>query len=1100
MVNNTLFYSKIRAGVDGEADDDKQCLVQEQKACRARARQYSLETNRRRKVLEDKRRQQDIKEQRLRENILQQRKQRLQEATERFQRAHLPPSQRRPGQPHSTSTRAPNLDEALSHIQGTQFSYIHPSSFIPGTTTISRNCIPSPKPPEGSSSPRNLHAVSTAQAYAKLMQERSMGDFKTNPLRFINQLQENLPKGLEELRTEEHSDTQISHSESLDSLENEVPQHGHGSKPDSLDLPEVHDTRSPTLLQRQLNFPSPSSNHCPPKSVYPVKVVSQQGLPSSSSSSSPSPVKDESADEVQNVQNVFKKAKQCNVTAWSKTSNIQATIPCQKQVFATNSGHTEHQYGTTIQENISRNKSTVEAHCKKQTVSDTIHLEDSNIAQQSNSDYGELSKCTKHLSEMQAAHKASGCIYSSASDMNKVSPSLENPALQPAEAKKSFQPTKGRPDEDDVLVLERRTQLENSEKYKRAEHPILASEYSDSRLAKAILPKPSKMAEELDKTSADTLSSKAAIDPKSRNVQFMKGILKKKLKCIRNGDAKLNYTPGHFTFSKQMAMTIQDSLELSRSKFRDLEINKCIQKKLRWFDEMNSDRGENKEMVTKELSKQAETENRLTQPPQQPLVDQKQGSFHSWYMNTPSGTTKNNKTSSSPADSNSTKQAWPDVGPQKGKQHEPTGESRMKKAVSCTTELWVPQQVHSAGTGSVTISSQARRGTTMRPQSSNQVQHMLRTQGKILVPRPPPRSELTGGNSGQPVIYITKTGNNDECSQGKTCLAVEQVLYKDNPEGQPVLQRHLLKTDEGTILAPVPPSYACMYETMSKGIITFCQPDGQVDSCSNGFRKGFLDRTPTDDEISLLWHGVRSALVNKNGDSRSLQTNNGPLSVLPQTHANLSHVTISGDGLFSGVKAVARTGGVFLSPSNVRRPTLENNMPKNRTAALGYRKAPVLYQAPVPITASKTVQMFHDQGSEVIDGDKQVAVDSAQFQRPVESLQSRRGLSALSLEEQKLLQSLNRLNHRLQYVQDVAAGNPALKGIVNLDPVYNQSPQPGKRSCATQRRLRQTLQCCIDLLMVSPKPPPHLSILLFLGQHGGWSSRDQRHYRSAWTL
>lgn len=53
-------------------------------------------------------------------------------------------------------------------------------------------------------------------------------------------------------------------------------------------------------------------------------------------------------------------------------------------------------------------------------------------------------------------------------------------------------------------------------------------------------------------------------------------------------------------------------------------------------------------------------------------------------------------------------------------------------------------------------------------------------------------------------------------------------------------------------------------------------------------------------------------------------------------------------------------------------------------------------------------------GSKVMGGDEQVAVDLAQFQRAAEFLQSQRGLSALSLEEQKLLQSLDRLNHRLQ--------------------------------------------------------------------------------------
>ncbi|KAG7333041.1 hypothetical protein KOW79_003176 [Hemibagrus wyckioides] len=997
---DTLFYSNIRAGLDGEADDDRQLLVQEQKAYRARARQYCLETNRRRRALEDRRRQRDIQEQRLRENILQQRKQRLQEATERFQRAHLPPSQRR--RPVST-TRVPNLDEALSHIQGG-----HQSSFFSATSTIS-SCSPSPKPPGGSSGPRSLRTVSAAQAYTKLMQERSLGDFKTSQLLFINQLQENLVKAqeqLEQLQTQDHSDTQISHAESLsslDSLENEVPQHSPGSKPESLDPPEVHDTRMPSSLQQnwQQTCASPPSNHCPPKSFL-EKVISQQGLSSSSSSSSPSPVEDETADEVQSVQNFLKAVDQCSITGQFQMSNIQSTPPCHKQVFVTNSGHTAYQYGTTTQENILCDKSTVAGHCKMQTTLDTIPLEYSRMAQKSNSGADEFSKYTKHLSEMQAAQKASRCIYSDASDLNKVSPNLENSVLQPVEAETYLQ--------------------SYIKKYKTAEHLNLADEDSDSRLTKGILPNSSKLTEEPDKTFVDTLTNH--IDLKSHNVRFMKGILKKKFKCIADGDAKFSYTPGHFAFSKQVAIAVRDSLELSRSKGRDKESNKCIKKKLRWLDEVH-----------------IETQSRLTQPAQQPSVDQQQGSFHSRHINRPTDIPNNNMTSSGLGDPNSTKQAWADVGPQKEKQQEPTAESRVEKAASCTTGL-VPRRTHSAKTGTGTISSQSRRGTMIRPQSSSQIQHVIRTQGKVLMPRPPPRPEVP-----------TKTSNNDECSQDQARPAVEQVLYNDYPEGHPVPQSNFLKTDEGPILAPVSPSYACLYETVSKGIYTLCQSDGQVGSSSK--RKGYLDRTPTDDEISMLWHGVRSALASKDGDSQSLQTHNAPLSALPQAPANLSHVTIKGDGLFSGVKAVARMGGFFLSSSNVRspvrRPTLENNMVKNRTPALGYRKPPVRYQATVPITASKTDQMVHDQGSEVIDGDEQVAVDSAHFQRAAELLQSQRGLSALSLEEQKLLHSLDRLNHRLQYVQDVAARNTALTGIIALDPAYNQSPQPGERSRATLR-------------------------------------------------
>ncbi|XP_047678778.1 centrosomal protein of 126 kDa isoform X2 [Tachysurus fulvidraco] len=931
MPKDTLFYSNIRAGLDGEAEDDRQLLVREQKACRARARQYSVETNRRRKALEDKRRQRDIQEQRLREKILQKRKQRLQEATERFQRSHLPLSQRT--RPAST-TRAPNLDEALICIQGDQTPYTHGSSFFSGTSTLS-SCNPSPKPPGGSSGPRSLRTVSAAQSFGKLIQERSLSDFKTSQPLFMKQLQGNLVKSQEQ--TQDHIVTQIRHAESLsslDSLEKEVLHHGSGSNPDSLDPPEVHDTRI-LSIQRQQNYTNP------PKSFL-EKAISQQVLPCSSSSSSPSPVEDETSHEDQSVKHFLKEVEQCNITGQSQMSKIQTTLPCQMQVLAGASGHTVQQHGTTTQGSILWDKSTVAAPCKMQTASDTIPLEYLSMDQRSNNGAGEFSKCTK-----QAPQTAGRCLYSGASDLNKVSPSLENSVSQPVEAEN----------------------LRNIEKYNTADDPNLTDENSDSRLAKDISPSSSKLIKEPDESLLDSLTNH--IDLKSRKVRFLKGILKN---CIEDGDANLSYTPGHFAFSKQMAIAVRDSLELTRSKGSDKESNKCIKKKLRWLDEVHIDGGENK---------LAETKSRSTQQAQQPLVNQQQGSYLSRYMNIPADIPKNNMTSSGPGEPNSTKQAWSDVGCQKEKKQEPTGVSREDKAASCAAGL-VPQHAHSAKTGIGTISSHARRGIIIRPQSSSQNLHMSRIQGKVLVPRPPPRPEVT-----------IKTGNTDECSQEKACLAVEQILYKDYTEVQPAPQSKILKTDDGTILAPVQHYY---------GNYNLCQSDGQVGSTTICFQKGILDRTPTDDEISLLWNGVRTALASK--DARS----------------------------------------------PVRRPVLENNMAKNRTPALGYRKPPVLYQATVPITASKTDQMVHDQVSDAINGDEQVALHSAHFQRAAEVLQSQRGLSALSLEEQKLLQSLDRLNQRLQYVQDVAARNPGLKGIVALDPAYNQSPQPGERSRATLHR------------------------------------------------
>lgn len=47
------------------------------------------------RALDERRKQWDVQEQCLRDRILQQRRLQVQDATERFQRAHLPPSERR---------------------------------------------------------------------------------------------------------------------------------------------------------------------------------------------------------------------------------------------------------------------------------------------------------------------------------------------------------------------------------------------------------------------------------------------------------------------------------------------------------------------------------------------------------------------------------------------------------------------------------------------------------------------------------------------------------------------------------------------------------------------------------------------------------------------------------------------------------------------------------------------------------------------------------------------------------------------------------------------------------------------------------------------
>ncbi|KAG9272828.1 centrosomal protein of 126 kDa isoform X1 [Astyanax mexicanus] len=1112
-----LYYSNFRPGLDVELDDDRELLVEEQKSCRARARKFCLETNRRRKALEERRRQWDVQEQRLREKILQQRKQRVQDATERFQRAHLPPSlRRRPG----SGKRVPNLDEALGQIHGSLGSYVQHS-------LISRSCTPSPKPPGGSSGPHSRRVVSAAEAYSRLMQERSLSEFKSSQLIFLNQLQET--EHQPQVSPQEHPDTPPSPSESLsslDSLENEIPQQGHGTSParssSFLDPPGIQNVQNPASPQ-QLNLLTQSKS-------FLEEVLSQQGSPSSSSSS---PSLGESADsadsaddDLQSLQDLTQALELCNLNDQSESFYTQSTPCCQnvhaQQDLTTNSGHMAYCYDSTVHGNASRE-------CKALHIEpDTTPLEFASLTRQEPKLLGRKleEKCTKHPSENCPFQPVNGCRHKN--DLSQASSSASRVVASNVDAGSSIrfggschasqldssnsansQFCKKIPDADKanqkeskpinheekcrnedpsnlreecsnrriVATAFKSSKSSNSfnssrtgeESHKTSENTAnygensknedpsnLPNEFTNRTLATTMSSKPSKSSrtgEEPDQTSKAYLTPTTTT--RCTDVRFLKGILKKNSKYMV-GDAKFTqtYTAGNFIFTRQVAMSIRDSMELTRAKVREPENDKSVKKKLRWFDEVNGDE-ENVKSKPGHLPQNI---------PSSMDVNHQQELYQLASTNAPTGTLGRISSATASSATSSTRQAWTDV---KTQDEEPTQEPKEPKEPKIQRPgpripgPRIPRRVCSARNAiSGPTASRNRKGTVIRPQSATEAQRVLKNQGKgkTLVPRPPPRSDQvleSQFNSAEPTVYITtKTAYNpwdSDCPHNKP--------DNTHPDNQPPASHHHFPRAEaeGALPAPAPPSYAYTYETVSKGIYALCQPEAQAGSARRPlqFRENgiCLDRTPTDEEISLLWHGVRSALASKEvGDPRSFLAPSGPLSALPQGHANLSHVTINGDSLLSGVKAVTRMGQFFLSPSNVRtpvrRPTVESNMVKNRD-----KKHQLIYQATVPISgySSKADQTAQDE--EVLDSGVQVAVDVSQLQRAgVVHRGQVFGLSALSLEEQRLLQSLDRLNHRLQYVQDMSAGNTALKGVFTLDSANNQSPQTGEVLGGTQRR------------------------------------------------
>lgn len=343
-------------------------------------------------------------------------------------------------------------------------------------------------------------------------------------------------------------------------------------------------------------------------------------------------------------------------------------------------------------------------------------------------------------------------------------------------------------------------------------------------------------------------------------VRFIKGILKKQSKYM-TGDTTCVYGPGHFIFAKHVALAIRDSVELAR-RTKDTESNNTIKKKLRWFDEVHV----GKEDKAQNIMKQMKGKSSNLSPSKRNPED------HQLSLTTVSGASKPGPGVTPPASTgyHFTKQAWADVGVQVSLPQERADEVKVPRSSTRTGGPKVPWRERSARAGAGPVSSRTRKGTVIRPQSATEVNQIAKTQGKMMVPCPPPRTESVEERT----LQITKTLYGMDhvsvnCKQGP---AVEQALHKDTSEGffSPYTH-HLLRADSSVMYTPLPPSCACpISEGNAKGAPTSGHQETQGSSRRRGMvfsEKGLrLDCTPTDDEISQLWHGVRSALATRDGN------------------------------------------------------------------------------------------------------------------------------------------------------------------------------------------------------------------------------------------
>lgn len=315
-------------------------------------------------------------------------------------------------------------------------------------------------------------------------------------------------------------------------------------------------------------------------------------------------------------------------------------------------------------------------------------------------------------------------------------------------------------------------------------------------------------------------------------VKLIKGILKKQSKYMP-GDTSFMHGSDHLIFAKHIALALRDSVELTRAKTKDLEFT--VKKKLRWFDEVLTEK-DHQPSLTKE--------SRSPQPGP-------------------------NMTPAASAGYHFTKEAWADVGVQVNLPQEQADEIKAAHSSAKNSGLKISQRAHSSRPGGGPVFLRTRKGTVIRAQSATEVNQIARTQGKIMAPRPPPRTEPVEEKTQH--VYKTPYGTNHASSGYKQALVIEEDLPRNNSVRIFSPKTHnVISADSTVVYTALPRSHTCF---LSGGSTKGTPISGHRDFHQNSGRgllfreKGLcLNVTPTDEEISQLWHGVRSALNTKDGN------------------------------------------------------------------------------------------------------------------------------------------------------------------------------------------------------------------------------------------
>uniref|UniRef100_A0A4W3H978 Centrosomal protein 126 n=1 Tax=Callorhinchus milii TaxID=7868 RepID=A0A4W3H978_CALMI len=518
-------------------------------------------------------------------------------------------------------------------------------------------------------------------------------------------------------------------------------------------------------------------------------------------------------------------------------------------------------------------------------------------------------------------------------------------------------------------------------------------------------------------TSLTTKSLKASKNEtknciyEKNNLKRLKGILKKVSKYDNFLCKSRVTTTG--VFGIQLASSVRDSVELAKMKEKESEPH-LTKKKLRWFDEIEQTNqlkgGKLEEMEStgqikkSELNYQTQLQSDYKTATNSNLLGHQESQFQTPVTVTAlkiSDTASVNQGVASFVSTgyHFTKPAWAATGVRgtnsnHSKPEKPSVPKRRTKVV-CGARSAKAQ----IGTGAT-----YRKGTMIHPQSVTKASKIFMFDGKIIIPHPPPKPAINKKQFQNPVATFSSGGQSQINPAGFPANTIDiysSAMKRDMPEehnnrGSAVVSDLWSQGEPSSAIRTfTPPCSISPGENCAKAQY-LVNPNQALDqqinlrNCTrrspvygeNGLR---LDHTPTDEEITQLWNGVRCALTQRDS----------------ATATRRKYYTESANNDFKHRDFFEQRRLIPAREPVLKRQNRINNFPCLSSVS----------ESTAQFMLAENLVKMHTPDNDILAAMEKIQTQRRAFlQHKVQHF----GLSALSFEEQKLLQSLDRLNQRLQ--------------------------------------------------------------------------------------